>query len=156
MLANALLQHILTPLVLCCLLLRTQEVTLYVVMEASYQTTTLFQVAIWISTLMLPKLYHLFPKWAFETCKEKNSQTLKSQRAWNSSHWLTQLRSMCWIPTDKVNGFFNLVYHDNGFHFTYFRGQYARVYLDKYYICEHYLVVSKWTIYINRWNYKHF
>jgi hypothetical protein len=46
MLANALLQHILTPHVLCCLLLVTQVVTLYVVMEASYQTTTLSQVAI--------------------------------------------------------------------------------------------------------------
>jgi hypothetical protein len=46
MLANALLQHILTPHVMCCPLLITQVLTLYVVMEASYQTTTLSQVAI--------------------------------------------------------------------------------------------------------------
>jgi len=46
MLANALLQHILTPHVLCCPLLGTQVVTLYVGTEASYQTTTLSQVAI--------------------------------------------------------------------------------------------------------------
>jgi hypothetical protein len=38
MLENALLQHILTPHVLCHPLLVTQVVALYVVMEASYKT----------------------------------------------------------------------------------------------------------------------
>jgi hypothetical protein len=46
MLANALLQHNLTPHVLCRPLLVTQVVALYVVLEASYKTTTLSQVAI--------------------------------------------------------------------------------------------------------------
>jgi hypothetical protein len=50
-------------------------------MEASYQTTTLSQVAIWISTLMLPKLYHLFPKvgiWDLQRKKLWATQASKS------------------------------------------------------------------------------